>query len=101
VVTLFTNFSWTKNEFTVQEAEILRHWSTDHSNVFVSLAGFVLFTFVFSIVASTIPVPSGSFIPVFKIGAGLGRAIGEVMHLCFPFGVRYSGIVTPIIPGNT
>ncbi|KAJ6639380.1 Chloride channel protein 2 [Pseudolycoriella hygida] len=33
--------------------------------------------FFFSIVASTIPVPSGIFIPVFKIGAAIGRLVGE------------------------
>ncbi|EEB12858.1 Chloride channel protein ClC-Ka, putative [Pediculus humanus corporis] len=100
VTSLFTNFTWTKSEFTVEEVEILRHWSTDHSNVFVSLGGFTLFTFVFSIIGSTIPVPSGSFIPVFKIGAGIGRAMGELMHIWFPYGVRYGGFITPIIPGG-
>lgn len=50
--------------------------------------------------ASTIPVPSGIFIPVFKIGAGLGRLVGEGMHLWFPNGVRYGGRLSPIIPGG-
>ena len=45
------------------------------------------------------PVPSGIFIPVFKIGAALGRIVGEAMALQFPNGVRYSDIVTPIVPG--
>lgn len=56
--------------------------------------------FFFSIVASTIPVPSGIFIPVFKIGAALGRLVGESMHLWFPLGVRYGGRLSPIIPGG-
>ncbi|XP_066997204.1 chloride channel protein 2 isoform X2 [Anabrus simplex] len=97
---LFTNFTWTKRDLTVEEAEIVRHWTTPHTGVFVSLAGFIIFHFVFSIIGSTIPVPSGSFIPVFKIGAALGRIMGELMHLSFPFGVRYGGSVTPIIPGG-
>lgn len=46
------------------------------------------------------PVPSGIFIPVFKIGAALGRAVGEAMALQFPNGVRYGYIVTPIVPGE-
>ncbi|KAL0275800.1 UNVERIFIED_CONTAM: hypothetical protein PYX00_003544 [Menopon gallinae] len=100
VIQLFTNFTWTKEEFTVEEIGVLRHWTTDHTNIFVSLAGFTVFTFVFSIIGSTIPVPSGSFIPVFKIGAGIGRAVGEVMHILFPTGVRYGGLITPIIPGG-
>jgi len=57
------------------------------------------FQFIFSIISSTVPVPSGIFIPVFKIGAALGRAVGEAMALWFPTGVRYGGIITPIIPG--
>lgn len=55
---------------------------------------------MFSIVASTIPVPSGIFIPVFKIGAAIGRLVGEGMHLWFPNGVRYGGRLSPIIPGE-
>ncbi|XP_014239221.2 chloride channel protein 2 isoform X2 [Cimex lectularius] len=100
VVGLFSNFTWSKEDFTVEEAEVLMHWKTDHTDTFVSLAGFILFTFVFSIVASTIPVPSGSFIPVFKIGAALGRVAGELMHVVFPKGIFHKEFVTPIIPGG-
>ena len=45
-------------------------------------------------------MPSGIFIPVFKIGAALGRIVGEGMHLWFPLGVRYGGQINPIIPGG-
>ncbi|KAL1115624.1 hypothetical protein AAG570_005914 [Ranatra chinensis] len=100
VAGLFSNFTWKKENFTVEEAEVLRHWKTEHTDPFVSLAGFTLFTFVFSIVASTIPVPSGSFIPVFKIGAALGRVAGELMHVVFPQGIHHSQFTTPIIPGG-
>uniref|UniRef100_A0A146LJA2 Chloride channel protein n=1 Tax=Lygus hesperus TaxID=30085 RepID=A0A146LJA2_LYGHE len=97
---LFSNFTWTKDNFTVEEAEVLKHWTTQDSTVFVSLGGFMAFTYVFSIIASTIPVPSGSFIPVFKIGAALGRVIGELMHLLFPLGVSYHDTLNPILPGG-
>jgi chloride channel 2 len=36
-----------------------------------------------SILASTLPVPTGALIPAFKIGAGLGRICGEAMHVWF------------------
>ncbi|KAJ8984051.1 hypothetical protein NQ317_008777 [Molorchus minor] len=49
---------------------------------------FVLFQFIFSIICSTVPVPSGSFIPVFKIGAAFGRLVGELMHMWFPTGLK-------------
>lgn len=97
---LFTNFTWTKGDLTVEEMNTVKHWATPYSDVFTGLLGFVAFTFIFSIISSTVPVPSGIFIPVFKIGAALGRAVGEAMALWFPNGVRYGGVITPIIPGG-
>ncbi|XP_034937991.1 chloride channel protein 2 isoform X2 [Chelonus insularis] len=97
---LFTNFTWTKQRLSVEEMSVVKHWTTPYSDVFVGLFGYVLFTFIFSIICSTVPVPSGIFIPVFKIGAALGRAVGEAMALWFPNGVRYGGIITPITPGG-
>ncbi|KAL0129071.1 hypothetical protein PUN28_004037 [Cardiocondyla obscurior] len=97
---LFTNFTWTKKNLSVEEMNIVKHWSTTYTDVFSGLLSFVLVTFIFSIISSTVPVPSGIFIPVFKIGAALGRAVGEGMALWFPSGVRYGGIMTPIIPGG-
>ncbi|XP_065217998.1 chloride channel protein 2 isoform X2 [Planococcus citri] len=97
---LFSNFTWTKDEFTIKEAEILGHWTTENTNVFVSLIGYLLFNFIFSIISSTIPVPSGSFIPVFKIGAAFGRIIGELIHMQFPNGIRHGKYIFPIIPGG-
>lgn len=46
--------------------------------------------------ASTIPVPAGIFIPVFKIGAALGRMAGELMWVLFQSGTYHR----MIIPGN-
>ncbi|XP_011297399.1 chloride channel protein 2 isoform X2 [Fopius arisanus] len=97
---LFTNFTWSKQHLNVEEMSIVRHWTTPYSDVFLGLFGYVLFTFVFSIISSTVPVPSGIFIPVFKIGAALGRIVGEAMALWFPNGVRYGGLNTPITPGG-
>lgn len=44
VTSLFTNFTWTKEDLNVEEAEIVRHWATPQTNVFVSLIGFTIFT---------------------------------------------------------
>lgn len=105
VSTLFANFTWTKANLTVEEQAILNHWQTPWTGVIVNLAGFMGFTFIFSIISSTLPVPSGSFIPVFKIGAALGRIVGECMHLLFPLGMRYRSyanvdLIAEIIPGG-
>ena len=54
--------------------------------------------FFLSILASTLPVPTGSLIPIFKVGAAFGRMIGEAMYLWFPEGMR-SGVSHSILPG--
>ncbi|XP_058813577.1 chloride channel protein 2 isoform X2 [Topomyia yanbarensis] len=100
VLQLFSNFTWSKHELTVEQAAIVSNWRTAYTDVFVNLFIYLLYTFFFSIITSTIPVPSGIFIPVFKIGAALGRLVGEAMHLWFPYGVRYGGKLAPIIPGG-
>ncbi|KAJ8679361.1 hypothetical protein QAD02_015148 [Eretmocerus hayati] len=97
---LFTNFTWIKDDLNVEERNVVRHWSTEQTDIFVGLLSFTAFTFIFSIISSTVPVPSGIFIPVFKIGAALGRVVGEAMALQFPHGVRYGGVITPIVPGG-
>ena len=91
VVTLFSNFTWTRqvDEMSVLEYEHIKHWRDPYSNsVFVSLSVYIVTTFFLSILASTLPVPSGVLIPTFKIGAAFGRLVGEAMHVWFPDGVR-------------
>ncbi|XP_008194671.1 chloride channel protein 2 isoform X2 [Tribolium castaneum] len=100
VMDLFSNFTWTTDNLSADQHNVLKHWQTPHTGVFVSLISYVAFTFIFSIICSTIPVPSGSFIPVFKIGAGFGRLVGELMHMWFPSGMRYGGQIATIIPGG-
>ncbi|XP_017035903.1 chloride channel protein 2 isoform X7 [Drosophila kikkawai] len=100
VTQLFSNFTWSRDDLTVEQAAVVTHWMTGYTSVFGNLVIYTLFTFMFSIIASTIPVPSGMFIPVFKIGAGFGRLVGEFMAVTFPHGVRYGGRLSPIMPGG-
>nr|XP_032289450.1 chloride channel protein 2 isoform X7 [Drosophila virilis] len=100
VTQLFSNFSWSREDLTVEQAAVVTHWMTSYTSVFANLVIFTIFTFFFSIIASTIPVPSGMFIPVFKIGAAFGRLVGELMASWFPHGVRYGGRLSPIMPGG-
>ncbi|KAG5885475.1 hypothetical protein JTB14_005066 [Gonioctena quinquepunctata] len=100
VSSLFSNFTWTNTNLTVAQGAILNHWITEWTGVHVSLACYSLFMFIFSIICSTLPVPSGSFIPVFKIGAALGRIVGELMHMWFPNGMQYGGKIAKIVPGG-
>lgn len=55
-----------------------------------------------SALASTIPIPSGLFIPVLKMGAAYGRLLGELMHLACPNGIKYGGYLhtVTIVPGS-
>lgn len=47
------------------------------------------------------PIPAGMFIPLFKVGAALGRLVGESMHVWFPLGLPYgNGLLAPIVPGG-
>ncbi|XP_057658260.1 chloride channel protein 2-like [Diorhabda carinulata] len=100
VASLFSNFTWTDHNVSVAHDAIISHWRTEWTGVYINLTCYLIFTFLFSIICSTVPVPSGSFIPVFKIGAAFGRIVGELMHMWFPTGMRYGGKTSKIIPGG-
>ncbi|XP_056641696.1 chloride channel protein 2-like isoform X2 [Diorhabda sublineata] len=100
VAALFSNVTWTDENVTISEQQMIDKWKTPWTGVLVNLVCVLIFNFITSIVCSTLPVPSGIFIPVFKIGATIGRLIGELMHLWFPSGMRYGGKVAKIIPGG-
>ncbi|XP_050688175.1 chloride channel protein 2-like isoform X1 [Eriocheir sinensis] len=100
VVELFSNVTWTKEDHTVHEFDLVENWRTPWTGIFVNLLLYIAFTFGGSVVASTLPVPSGIFIPVFKIGAAVGRIVGETMASTFPKGLSYGGHKHIIIPGG-
>lgn len=41
---LFSNFTWTKDDLTVEQATIVTNWTTHVSDVFVNLTAYTLFT---------------------------------------------------------
>lgn len=53
-----------------------------------------------SAVSTTMPIPSGAFMPVFILGAAFGRLVGEIMATLFPNGILFDGIVYRILPGG-
>ncbi|CAB4059445.1 CLCN2 [Lepeophtheirus salmonis] len=99
---LFSNYTWTSSpdQLSVDEYAHVKHWITDHTNVFINLSIYILQTFFLSIIAATLPVPTGVLIPTFKVGAAFGRIVGEAMHVWFPDGVRYGGVTSFIMPGG-
>ena len=58
--------------------------------------------FIGCVTAITLPLPVGVFTPTIAIGAGLGRAVGELMFYTFPEqGISRSGyayVATTQIP---
>ena len=87
-------------DLSVDEYDHIKHWKDPYTHsIFVSLTCYIFSTFGFSILALTLPVPTGALIPAFKIGAGFGRMLGEAMHVWFPEGFRYGAQISFIIPG--
>ncbi|XP_055523288.1 chloride channel protein 2-like [Wyeomyia smithii] len=98
---LFSNFTWSREDLDPKEADMLSHWTTPHTSAIVHLSIFLAFSYFFSIIGSTMPIPCGMFVPLFKIGAALGRLVGEAMHVWLPNGLPYgAGLLAPIIPGG-
>lgn len=44
VASLFSNFTWTRQNLTVEEQAMLNHWETPYSGVLINLSAFVAFT---------------------------------------------------------
>uniref|UniRef100_UPI0037E76DA9 chloride channel K n=1 Tax=Semicossyphus pulcher TaxID=241346 RepID=UPI0037E76DA9 len=55
----------------------LSEWSSSGSPVYLSLAVFLLMKMWMLVLACTLPLPAGYFMPVFIYGAALGRLFGE------------------------
>lgn len=99
---LFDNFTWTKISGSPAPPGLGRSsaWLHPHVSVFVILLLFVVMKFWMSAVSTTMPIPSGAFMPVFILGAAFGRLVGEIMATLFPNGILFDGIVYRILPGG-
>ena len=71
------------------------------TSIFGNLMVFCIANMLLVSLASTLPVPLGLIMPSFKIGAGMGRLVGEGLAFYFPRGINPSFDRTqfPIIPG--
>ncbi|KAK5854774.1 hypothetical protein PBY51_004939 [Eleginops maclovinus] len=98
---LFDNFTWTKISGS-PPVGLGRSaaWLHPDVSVFVILLLFLFMKFWMSAVATTMPIPSGAFMPVFILGAAFGRLVGEIMATLFPHGIVFDGILYRIIPGG-
>lgn len=41
---LFTNFTWTSNDFNVEQTEIVNHWRTEYTSIFFHLTAYFLYS---------------------------------------------------------
>ncbi|KAM9310091.1 chloride channel protein 1 [Pholidichthys leucotaenia] len=99
---LFDNFTWTKISGSPLPPGLGRStaWLHPHVSVFIILLLFFIMKFWMSAVSTTMPIPSGAFMPVFILGAAFGRLVGEIMATLFPNGILFDGIVYRILPGG-
>uniref|UniRef100_A0A8D0CTJ9 Chloride channel, voltage-sensitive 1a n=1 Tax=Sander lucioperca TaxID=283035 RepID=A0A8D0CTJ9_SANLU len=99
---LFDNFTWTKISGSPPPGGLglSAAWLHPDVSVFLVLLLFLIMKFWMSAVATTMPIPSGAFMPVFILGAAFGRLVGEIMATLFPHGIVFDGILYRIIPGG-
>uniref|UniRef100_H2PY44 Chloride channel protein n=1 Tax=Pan troglodytes TaxID=9598 RepID=H2PY44_PANTR len=118
---LFDNHSWalmTQNSSPPWPEELdPQHlwweWYHPQFTIFGTLAFFLVMKFWMLILATTVPMPAGYFMPIFvygeAVGAGsaclwpgaaIGRLFGETLSFIFPEGIVAGGITNPIMPGG-
>uniref|UniRef100_A0A3Q3XH40 Uncharacterized protein n=1 Tax=Mola mola TaxID=94237 RepID=A0A3Q3XH40_MOLML len=75
-------------------------WSSSGSPVCLSLAVFLLMKMWMLVLACTLPLPAGFFMPVFVYGAALGRLLGEGVAYASSTGVTSGQQQASINPGG-
>ncbi|XP_075028090.1 chloride channel protein ClC-Kb-like [Calonectris borealis] len=84
----------------VDPGGLWQEWCHPSATIFGTLAFFLLMKFWMLILATTLPLPAGYFMPIFIYGAVIGRLLGETVALLFPRGLRSEGDPRPVIPGG-
>ncbi|XP_072887944.1 chloride channel K isoform X3 [Hemitrygon akajei] len=75
-------------------------WCHPTFTFYGTLLFFLFMKFWMLILATTMPMPAGYFMPVLIYGAVIGRTVGELMASIFPNGIKSEGVLNPIIPGG-
>ncbi|TEA25149.1 hypothetical protein DBR06_SOUSAS1010023 [Sousa chinensis] len=100
ISTLFDNNTWVKHEGDPESLGQSAVWIHPKVNVVIIIILFFIMKFWMSIVATTMPIPCGGFMPVFVLGAAFGRLVGEIMAILFPDGILFDDIIYKILPGG-
>ncbi|XP_070694983.1 chloride channel K [Pempheris klunzingeri] len=82
------------------EPEPLLEWSSSGSPVYLSLTVFLLMKMWMLVLACTLPLPAGYFMPVFIYGAALGRLLGEGVAYVSSTGVTPDQQWASVNPGG-
>ncbi|OPJ86272.1 chloride channel protein ClC-Kb [Patagioenas fasciata monilis] len=82
----------------VEPGALWQEWCHPSATIFGTLAFFLLMKFWMLILATTLPLPAGYFMPIFIYGAAIGRLVGETVALLFPHGLHSEEGLYPIIP---
>ncbi|KAF7463394.1 Hypothetical predicted protein [Marmota monax] len=100
ISTLFDNNTWVKHIGDPESLGRSAVWIHPQVNVVIIIFLFFIMKFWMSIVATTMPIPCGGFMPVFVLGAAFGRLVGEIMAMLFPEGILFDDIIYKILPGG-
>ncbi|XP_066219025.1 chloride channel protein 1 [Saccopteryx leptura] len=100
ISTLFDNNTWVKHAGDPESLGRSAVWIHPQVNVVLIILLFFIMKFWMSIVATTMPIPCGGFMPVFVLGAAFGRLVGEIMAMIFPDGILFDDILYKILPGG-
>ncbi|XP_077992850.1 chloride channel protein 2-like [Glandiceps talaboti] len=101
LTSFFSNETWTgATQEEIENAEFASYWFGNHGNVFLSIGLYVFMTFWMTLVSITMPVACGIFMPVFIVGASLGRLVGEAMAAWFPDGFMQGDQLLKVVPGG-
>ncbi|XP_061270976.1 chloride channel protein 1 isoform X2 [Bos javanicus] len=100
ISTLFDNNTWVKHIGDPESLGRSAVWIHPKASVVTVLLLFFIMKFWMSIVATTMPIPCGGFMPVFVLGAAFGRLVGEIMAMIFPDGILFDDIIYKILPGG-
>nr|XP_030145120.3 chloride channel protein ClC-Ka isoform X2 [Taeniopygia guttata] len=104
LISLFDNRTWgllaTNASGVAKPGGLWQEWDHPSATIYGTLAFFLLMKFWMLILATTLPLPAGYFMPIFIYGAAIGRLMGEVVALLFPRGLHSEGPPRPILPAG-
>ncbi|XP_064253098.1 chloride channel protein ClC-Ka [Passer domesticus] len=104
LISLFDNRTWgvlaANTSGVASPGGLWQEWDHPSATIYSTLTFFLLMKFWMLILATTLPLPAGYFMPIFIYGAAIGRLVGEVVALLFPRGLHSEGPPRPIIPAG-